>query len=898
MKSTTKWLAYASRLLCLLLIFSGSLYAQDFPKINKHFENKALKIVLIELKYEYNLVFEYEKSLIEEVIIKEISINRLPLDQALEVMLRDTDITFSISGNTVSLFERVEYVPTIYSAKRFGFILKGRVEDERSGESLPHATIMVQGTRIGSNSNDDGYFTIREVPADTVTLIVKYLGYQTRNFKITPETDIEKVFISLRAIDFQMQEVMIVAEEEHMMESKGISHLSISPAQLAALPSLGEKDIFRSLQLMPGVSGTNENSSGLYVRGGTPDQNLILLDGFTVYHVDHFFGFFSAFNADAIKDVQFYKGGFSAKYGERLSSVVELSGKSGNKNKFDAGLNISALSISGRVEGPIGKKATFFLAARRSYTDIIQSGLYDNIYDLVTPATETGGGGVGGPGGGRFVSQVTPDFYFYDLNARLTYNPTEKDVLSISFYNGIDNLDNSFDNSQTGFGRGPVAENNTFTNNTIDLTRWGNWGASTRWSRQWNDRWYSNATLAYSNYFSNRDRSTEIRIERDTSITEINRGTVEDNNVQDLTFRFNNELILSTHNQLDLGTQLTYNDISYNLVQNDTISILDQTGTGSRLAFYAQDHWQPLKWLSLSGGARTTYYDVTDQWYLEPRAQASIQLGKRIKLQGAWGEYYQFTNRVIREDILQGSRDFWLLADGENIPVGKATHYIAGLSYEMPKYLFSAEAYRKPLVGLTEYTQRLSGGRGGVDIEELFYNGNGIAQGIELLAQKKVGQYTGWISYTLSEVMYEFPDFSDTPFPALHDQTHEFKMVHSYQLDRWEFGGTWVYSTGHPYSSPVGGYQLELLDGTSFDYVNVGDKNSFRLPAYHRLDLSATFKFNMGALPASFGLSVFNVYNRQNIWYKEFEVVDGDLLETDVTFLGITPNFFFNIKLR
>ncbi|MEL7340772.1 MAG: TonB-dependent receptor, partial [Bacteroidota bacterium] len=482
------------------------------------------------------------------------------------------------------------------------FIIRGRVEDERSGESLPHASVVVQGTRIGGNTNDDGYFTIREVPADTVTLIIKYLGYQTKRLQITPETQLDGLLITLQAIDVQMQEVLIVADEEHMMESKGISHLSISPAQLAALPSLGEKDIFRSLQMMPGVSGSNENSSGLYVRGGTPDQNLILLDGFTVYHVDHFFGFFSAFNADAIKDVQFYKGGFSAKYGERLSSVVELSGKSGNKNQWDGGLNLSALSISGRVEGPIGKKATFFLAARRSYTDIIQSGLYDNIYELVTPSTDEGAGGPGGPGGGRFVNQATPDFYFYDLNARLTYNPSERDVLSLSFYNGIDNLDNSFDNSQTGFGRGLGSENSTFSNQTVDLTRWGNWGASARWSRQWNDRWYSNATLAYSNYFSNRDRSTEIVIQRDTSLTEINRGTVEDNNVQDLTFRFNNELKLSTHNQIDLGTQITYNDIRYNLIQNDTLPILDQQGSGSRIAFYAQDHWQPFKWLSLSGG--------------------------------------------------------------------------------------------------------------------------------------------------------------------------------------------------------------------------------------------------------------------------------------------------------
>ncbi|MEL7534595.1 MAG: carboxypeptidase-like regulatory domain-containing protein, partial [Bacteroidota bacterium] len=219
------WLAYASRLLCLLLIFSGSLAAQDLPKVNKYFKNKALKIVLIELKYEYDLVFEYEKSLIEGVMIKEVTINRLPLDQAMEVILRETEIGFSIEGNKVKLFERVEYVPTIYSATRFGFIIRGRVDDERSGESLPHASVIVQGTRIGGNTNDDGYFTIRDVPVDTVTLIVKYLGYQTKYLKITPETEVENLSISLRAIDVQMQEVLIVAEEEHMMESKGISHL-------------------------------------------------------------------------------------------------------------------------------------------------------------------------------------------------------------------------------------------------------------------------------------------------------------------------------------------------------------------------------------------------------------------------------------------------------------------------------------------------------------------------------------------------------------------------------------------------------------------------------------------------------------------------------------------------
>ncbi|MEL6926825.1 MAG: Plug domain-containing protein, partial [Bacteroidota bacterium] len=231
-----------------------------------------------------------------------------------------------------------------------------------------------------------------------------------------------------------------VQDEQLLNAATGISKMSISPAALATLPSFGEKDVFRSLQLLPGISGSNESSSGLFVRGGTPDQNLILFDGFTVYHVDHLFGFFSAFNANAIKDVQLYKGGFGAKYGGRLSSVVELTGKDGNSEQFNVGVGLSLLSVNAFAEVPLFKgKGSLLLAGRRSF----QSGFYSNIFDAFTEANATNATNANG-GGGRFAQlEVQPNSYFYDLNARISFRPTSKDVLALSFFNGQDNLDNS-----------------------------------------------------------------------------------------------------------------------------------------------------------------------------------------------------------------------------------------------------------------------------------------------------------------------------------------------------------------------------------------------------------------------------------------------------------------------
>ena len=685
-----------------------------------------------------------------------------------------------------------------------------------------------------------------------------------------------------------------------MKASTGISRIGFSPAALAQLPSYGEKDIFRSLQLLPGISGSNESSSGLFVRGGTPDQNLVLFDGFTVYHVDHLFGFFSAFNTNAVKDVQLYKGGFDAKYGGRLSSVVELTGKDGNTKDLNMGVGLSLLSVNAFVEAPFANgKGSFLVAGRRSF----QSAFYNNIFGAYTESNEAETNIAQNPIASRLGQQeVQPNTYFFDLNAKATYRPNDKDVFSFSFYSGKDDLDNSRNIDQSAFANRFIDIDFSFEQQSTDLTEWGNWGTSAKWSRKWGNRLYSNANLSYSNYFSQRDRTNNLAITRaDTTITR-NTGSNEENDLKDISFKLDNEVRISQNNQLDFGLQSTWNNIEYNFKQNDTITILDRIDEGQTTTFYIQDRHTFGDKLIARGGLRTSHYSVTNQLYFEPRVSLSYLLTDRIKLKGAWGKYYQFANRIVREDIQQGSRDFWLLADGETVPISTALHHIGGISYETEKWLFDVEAYFKNLDGLSEFSTRfVSQGVAGdrvVSFEEFFQTGTGIAKGVEFLLQRKVGRLTGWAGYTLGEVTYDFEAFGDEPFFANQDVTHELKLVGNYKMGNFSLGATFIYATGKPYTAPTGYYQLELLDGTYTEFFEVSDKNALRYDDYHRLDLSGTYDFNLENGTASLGLSLTNIYNRRNTWYNEYEVIEGELLETNVSLLGFTPSLFFNWTLR
>lgn len=900
------------RYFTLLLLFSVLInpvrgWAQEEKEtiIDEYFFGTTLQEVITILEEKYNVQIDYKTEEIEGLAFDHLLDGYTPTE-VFETIVREVprlsyyqdEYSVFHLGLRKNMVKQTEISNTRYkgNSKQTDIRVSGIIKDAKSNESVPFATVVVVGTINGATSNEDGYFTLFHVPSDTSTLEVSSVGYKNTRLFLSPEMDLTNVLMKAEPSSIDLREVEVVAERDELMRvSEKVSVVTMSPRKIATLPNAGERDIFRSFQLLPGISGSNEGSSGLYVRGGTPDQNLILYDGFTVYHVDHLFGMFSAFNSNAVKEVELYKGGFEARFGGRISSVVNIVGKDGNEKAFNVGGDLSLLSANIYLEVPVKDKLTILFAARRSWQSPLYQSIFSSFSDVEDTETERpqggppGGGGGGGRGGVQ-REEAEPTSYFYDLNAKVSYKPTDKDILSASFFNGEDKIDNS---------RETELPNSDETSETVDLTRWGNWGSSINWSRKWNSVFYTYALASVSNYYSERTRTRSNTLTDDNDeVVEVVRGTNEENQLYDYTAKWEGELKLSKSHQLEFGWQSSFYDINYDFTLNDSINIQNRTDQGAQHSIYLQDNWSIMKRFTFIPGLRTSYFDVTDVVYYEPRASLSFKLNKHITLKSAWGHYYQTVNRIVRNDLSSGSRDFWVLSDDETVPVGFAEHFVLGAEYETPNYIFNIEAYRKNMTGLSEYSLQFTPQFANVDFDEFFFEGTGYSQGVEFLLQKKYGDFTGWAGYTLGEVIYDFDAFGG-PFYATQDVTHEFKIVQSYALKNWTFAATWILASGKPYTSASGSYEVEMVDGTTETFINLDAKNSSRYPAYHRLDVAVTREFTFGDQSSgSIGFSVFNLYNRKNIWYREFEVDDDDLIVTDVTLLGFTPNLTLSLRLR
>ena len=550
-----------------------------------------------------------------------------------------------------------------------------------------------------------------------------------------------------------------------------------------------------------------------------------------------------------------------------------------------------------------GDKFSSVVAFRRSY----KGPLYNKIFEKFNSSSSSSSGSTqpaGGPGGmGPRQQETKVTSFFYDLNGKFTYKPNSRDIISLSIFNGTDKLDNSSSFSAPSFGSG----NSNFSISSTDLTKYGNIGSSLKWSRKWSEKFYSNTILSYSNYYSDRDRSQERTVTNSSGEENASsNGIFENNDLKDYSLKSDYQWDLFNFSQLQFGVFGTYFDIDYTYAQNDTTTVLDKQNKAYLSGTYIQNKFKLFKnRVQFVPGIRTSYFETTKQLYYEPRASLTISVTDNLALKGATGKYYQFANRVTREDILSGSKDFWLLSDGNSVPVSSAIHYIGGISYETDNYLFSTEAYYKQIENLTEYSLRFNASPGGVSYSENFFTGNGYARGMEFLVQKKSGKFNGWISYTIGEARNKFDIYSDSYYPANQDVTHEFKTVALYKYKRWDFSATWVYATGRPYTAPSGAYSITLLDGSTQDFFTVTSKNSLRLPEYHRADISANYKLLKGAKGDKkrreigyLGFSVFNLYNRTNTWYKQYSIEEGEVIETSVNYLGITPNITLSLKLR
>lgn len=764
-------------------------------------------------------------------------------------------------------------------------VLTGHIEEEGSGERLPYSNVYVSELEIGSSANENGYFTLVGEIKSGMTLRASYVGYKTQNIILTDDMLNGNLVISLTALTSTLNEVVVSTESSKFLQASAeISNHRMSVQQISLMPSIGEVDIFRSLQLLPGVSATNENSSGLYVRGGQPQENLVLFDGIKVYNVDHFFGFFSAFNANAIKSVDLYKGAFPSKYGGRLSSVIDLTGKVGSFNEVKGGLNVNLLSASGSIEIPFLDKFSFFATGRRSFTDILQTSFFEKIYDQFDPDDDI-----------ENLDPWVPNFNFLDLNAKLSYKPTSDDLITFSFYSGEDNLVETSDTRRFQYPNFGDIDEIEIRGDLDRISRWGNNGYSFKWSRQWNPKFFNTLNVSYSQYYNYQDDSYFVNAiipDLDSTIFDLSVILDQDNKVEDFTARYDAELLSGKNNKFEIGLEFTRSDIDYLFVRDDTLSIIDNSQLSDLYSAYISYNLTSVKNLNLKVGLRASRYELTKENYLAPRFQLDYEFIKNVKIKLGYGVHNQFVKQIIGENVTSRSRDFWQLSDDSDINVGESTHYIAGLSYENSSWLIDTELFYKDIKNITEFSLRFQN----TNLNSLFFNGDGEVKGFETLVQKKIDKYTGWISYTYIDAENIFPllNYGD-PFPAPNTQKNEFKIFNNYEINGWNFSLNFIYGSGKAFTEPSYNYNITLLDESELNYIGVGPKNGSLLPDYHRLDLSVHHIFNIQKSKGDIGVSIFNLYNKINTWYYEYNFDQRPYARQTKKYLGLVPNVSFKL---
>jgi outer membrane cobalamin receptor len=695
--------------------------------------------------------------------------------------------------------------------------ISGYVRDEESGETLPYANVVIRlgETVIGVLSNAEGFYALKDVPEGAYEIVISYVGYVPLEEELTVGPESARYNVELSPTSYLGEEIVVEAKREEEEQLLQTGFITLPTERIADLPSFGETDILRSLPLLPGIQAASDISSGLYIRGGGPDQTLILLDQIPLYNPSHAFGFFSTFNADAIKDMSLHKGAYPAQYGGRLGSVLDVRNRDGNRKKFEGTGGVSIISGRLMLEGPT-KSGSWMVSGRRTYLDPLLSAIRTDSTDI-------------------------PCYYFYDLNAKLNQDWGDRDKLSVSGYAGRDDL--NFD----------LEEDTFFT------IRWGNTAATVKWNHIFSDNVFWNFMIAGSKYFS------------DTNLNIFDTPILISNSVRDLSAKGDLDFFVNTKHSLSTGFLATKYDFRYKQVfnQDEQISLKE---TPSLYSIYMQDHWQPTQGTSLRLGIRANHFTEQDGIRVEPRGAFSYQFKPKWRFKAGGGTYTQYLQFVSTE-AFSGS-DFWVPLDGTVDP-GQSWQAVSGLEYEpSDRYKFSVESYYTDMSNLVLIDQDVAVDTEGTTSEDVFVTGGtGYATGVEVFLQRRTGKFTGWIGYTLGWTRRTFGELNNgKQFPTKYDRRNDLSFVVNYRTGKWTFGSSLIYGTGQAYTPIVGRYSLRNPAVSEFDtdrYAIPGDKNSARLLPYHRLDLSVKRKFSLFGAGAEWYVQVFNAYNRCNEWFVE-----------------------------
>ena len=783
------------------------------------------------------------------------------------------------------------------------YTLSGYVRDAQSGEPLIQATVLNQTTGQGVATNRYGYYSLTLPTTDTLRLRFSYVGYAPAPLTGPLQRD-TVINVNLTSNNL-LEEVVVEAPEDAVHERTQMSLVSVRPEQVQMMPALlGEADILKTLQLMPGVQSGNEGTTGLYVRGGSPDQNLILLDGVPVYNVSHLFGFFSVFNPSSVSYIELIKGGFPARYGGRLSSVLDIRMKEGNMKQFAGEATVGLISGSASIEGPIVKdKASFIVSGRRTYLDLVAKPLLKQFVD----DDEEG----------------DVDYYFYDLNAKVNARLGEKHHLYLSAYTGNDQgaIRDQRDRLVDGV--------QTTSNDNFDL-RWSNLTTAFRWNYVISPRWFSNTTLTYSRYDYENDVTYETT--RRGNLSGSSEGDADEStynfsrqryrsSIKDWAGRADVNFLPNPRHNVQAGASLirhTFNPGAVNYVF-DTLAtdnvIAGDTVLGSAIIeayegfAYLEDQWQPFPRFSMNVGVHASAFRVNKETYtsLQPRLSVRYLLGETLALKASYARMAQYIH-LLTNAGLGLPTDLWVPAT-DRIRPQRAEQSVVGLAKTLPRGLqVSLEGYYKTMDNLLEYRD----GADFLDVEEDWQDkvvvGEGRSYGAELLVEQRTGKLTGWVGYTLSWTDRRFKEVNfGKRFPFRYDRRHDVSVTSSYRwTDRVTVSANWVFGTGQAITLPVSSYDpIEIADFYFRDVVSEGDieeirgRNGFRMRPYHRLDLNVQHRKEKKWGERVWTLGVYNAYNRRNPFFIDRDTfADGTKQFVQYTLFPILPAISYRVRFQ
>jgi len=862
------------KIVLILMILNVSAFSQRIDlekKVSIKFENVLLKDALDLLGKKTDVSFAYDSSPALNKKVKKTFKNE-KLKIILDKLLKDTGLEYKLIGKNITIFMPIkgDNNSDKSSNKKKSVTVSGYIYDTETGEVLIGCSVYDKKDYTAVASNSFGFYSLSlsEKTKDNI-IVFAYGGYESQEYKVRGNT---KLNVKLKTSNASIEEVVVNGERNNeQIISADMGKIKLKSAEINMIPSVGgETDVLKSVTLLPGIKQGVDGSSGFYVRGGGPDQNLILLDGVPMYNPYHMWGFLSTFNADAINNIEITKGSFPARYGGRLSSVLDITMKEGNNQAWQKDFTIGLLSAKASVSGPVIKgKSSIMVSARRTYADLI-------IVPILKYQSK------------KYGSNEKQGYNFTDLNLKYNYKISEKDRI---FFSGFYSRDKFyFDQSSEN-----KVETATVTENMNFLKGWSNLVGNIRWNRLLSNRLFVNTTAYYSDYNYYTNSLAEVK-STDTDIASESENKIEYNsNIKDIALKQDYQFYLNEKQTINFGIgAISHNfkpgvNAFFSKTDKETINniIKNKNIQATELSLYAEDNFDLSKVIKINAGVHVSGFLVQNSKYysIQPRISSRFLINKNLSLKLGYSEMTQYVHMLSSSGITQSS-DLWVPST-DLVKPQKSKQFSAGSALLFGKsYQIETDVYYKTMDNLIDYKDGASFLSTATDWEDRVSFGNGYSYGAEIFLKKKKGKFTGWLGYTLSWTYRKFDNINfGKEYPYRYDRRHDISLVGTYKFnEKWSLNGSWVFYTGNAVTVPTYAYSAPGFDNdfhswssfpdpnsttgsiiaTSGVIENSESRNNYRLPDYHRLDVTATRKVQKKKSKRELSFGLTNAYNKMN----------------------------------